>query len=112
YDTGLSAGDPAAARWLPIAEYRDGMFGDFGVSVDAGVLMRIDLYDGTIPTTAGVRIGDPRSAVESAYPAATVVEEYLTDIHVVTGPAGTLQIEVSRQPDDYVYWQPDEVEKV
>ena len=40
------------------------------------------------------------------------MEEYLTDIHVVTGPAGTLQIEVSRQPDDYVYWQPDEVEKV
>jgi len=56
YDTGLSATDPAAALWVPIPPYRDGVFGDFGVHVEAGVLMRIDLYDGTIPTTEGIRI--------------------------------------------------------
>jgi|GEM_PF-3742734 len=112
YDTGLSATDPAAALWVPIPPYRDGVFGDFGVHVEAGVLMRIDLYDGTIPTTEGIRIGDTRAAVEAAYPGATVVEEYLTDIYVVTGPAGSLQIEVARQPDDMAYWPATEVDRV
>lgn len=110
--TGFAAGSPEATLWVPIPAYRDGLYADFGVWVDGGVLNRIDLYDGTIPTTEGVRIGDSRADVTTAYPGATMVEEYLTDIYVVTGAAGTLQIEVARQPSDMVYWEAGEVDKV
>ena len=112
YGIGIGPGDPEAALWVPIADYRDGRGADFGVHVDVGVLSRIDVFGPAIPTTEGVRVGDSRADLEAAYPDATVVEEYLTDIYVVTGAVGSLQLEVSKQPDDMVYWQPDEVEKV
>lgn len=109
---GISSGAPEAALWVPIPAYRDGRDSDFGVWVDGGVLNRIDLYDGTIPTTEGVRIGDSRADVVAAYPGATLVAEYLTDIYVVTGTAGSLQIEVARQPTDTPYWDGTEVDTV
>ncbi|HWH97556.1 MAG TPA: hypothetical protein VNS80_04245 [Pseudolysinimonas sp.] len=112
YGIGIGPGDPEAALWVPIPAYRDGREGDFGVSVDGGVLNRIDLYDGTIPTTEGVRIGDTRADVVAAYPGATLVGEYLTDIYVITGVAGSLQIEVAHQPSDMTYWEPGEVDTV
>lgn len=97
YGIGIGPGDEAAALWVPIPAYRDARFADFGVSVFGGVLSRIDLdlSGPAIPTTEGIRIGDPRAAVEAAYPDATVVAEGLTDIYVVTGTHGTLQIEVT-----------------
>jgi hypothetical protein len=110
--TGIATGDPEATLWVPIPAYRDGRDSDFGVWVDGGVLSRIDLRDGTIPTTEGVRIGDSRADVVAAYPGATLVAEYLTDIYVVTGTAGTLQIEVARQPTDMPYWDGSEVDTV
>jgi hypothetical protein len=109
---GIGSGDPEAALWVPIPAYRDGRDSDFGVWVDSGVLDRIDLYDDTIPTTAGIRIGDSRADVVAAYPGATVVAEYLTDIYVVTGTAGSLQIEVAHQPTDMAYWDGTEVDTV
>lgn len=112
FGTGFAAGSPEATLWVPIPAYRDGLYGDFGVWVEAGVLDRIDLYDGTIPTTAGIRIGDSRASVVAAYPSATIVAEYLTDIYVITGSAGSLQIEVARQPTDMAYWDGSEVETV
>lgn len=100
---GLAPGDPAAARWIPIPAYRDGLSGDFSVDVDGGVLSRIDIgFTGpSIPTTAGIRVGDSRTAVEAAYPGATIVGTGLTDVFVVTGTHGTLQIEVSTSDP---YW--------
>jgi hypothetical protein len=97
FGIGVGPGDPAAALWVPIPAYRDARLSDFGVHVFADVLSRIDLdFQGpTIPTTAGIRVGDARSAVVAAYPDATLVGTGLTDIYVVTGAHGTLQIEVS-----------------
>ncbi len=112
YGIGIGPGAPEAALWVPIPAYRDGRDSDFGVWVDAGVLSRIDLYDDTIPTTEGVRIGDSRADVVAAYPGATMVADYLTDIYVVTGTAGSLQIEVAHQPSDMAYWDGSEVDTV
>jgi hypothetical protein len=103
FGIGVGPGDEAAALWVPIPAYRDARFADFGVHVFGGVLSRIDLgFQGpTIPTTAGIRVGDSRAAVEAAYPDAEVVSNDLTDIYVVTGTHGTLQIEVSTSDP---YW--------
>lgn len=109
YDAGITAGAPEAALWVPIPAYRDGRDSDFGVHVDGGVLDRIDLYDEAIPTTAGVRIGDARAAVEAAYPGASVVSEGLTDIYVVTGSHGTLQIEVTTADPYWAGFRPADV---
>lgn len=101
---GVGPGHPDAALWVPKAEYRDARFSDFGVTVFGGVLSRIDLEftHPTIPTTEGIRIFDTRAAVEAAYPDADVVGTGLTDIYVVTGSHGTLQIEVSTTDP---YWE-------
>lgn len=112
YGIGIASGDPEAALWVPIPEYRDGRFGDFGVHIGGDVLHRIDLWNDVIPTTEGIRIGATRAQLEAAYPDATSVEEYLTDIYVVTGALGTLQIEVARQPDDMTYWEASQVDRV
>jgi len=110
--TGFAPGSPEAALWVPIPEYRDELFGDFGVLVADGALGRIDVYNEAIPTTEGVRIGDRRDDVLAAYPDATVVEEWGTDIFVITGEHGTLQIEVARQPAEGPYWQDSEADRV
>lgn len=103
-DLGIGPGDPEAALWVPIPAYRDARFSDFGVTVFGGVLARIDLdfTHPTIPTTEGIRVLDGRAAVEAAYPDAEVVPTGFTDIYVVTGTHGTLQIEVST---DDPYWE-------
>jgi predicted small lipoprotein YifL len=67
----------------------------------AGPLTRIDLNAGDIPTESGIRFGDSRGAVEAAHPDAAVVPAVLTDVYVVPGSAGTLQIEVAA---DAGYW--------
>jgi hypothetical protein len=67
----------------------------------AGPMSRIDLNAGDIPTDAGIRFGDGRAAVEAAYPGAAIVSAPLTDIYVVPGSVGTLQIEVAA---DAGYW--------
>jgi hypothetical protein len=67
----------------------------------AGPMSRIDLNAGDIPTDAGIRFGDSRAAVEAAYPGAAIVSAPLTDIYVVPGSVGTLQIEVAA---DAGYW--------
>ena len=64
-------------------------------------MSRIDLNAGDIPTDAGIRFGDGRAAVEAAYPGAAIVSAPLTDIYVVPGSVGTLQIEVAA---DAGYW--------
>lgn len=100
--------DPEPGRWVALAEYDDPATGGagFGVALTPDdVLARIDVFDPAIPTTEGVRIGDPDTAVEAAYPDATVVREFLTDVYVVTGDHGTLQIEVARDTADLPgYW--------
>lgn len=75
----------------------------FSVTSDGpgGPMSRIDLNADDIPTDAGIRFGDSRAAVEAAYPGAAVVPSVLTDIYVVPGAVGTLQIEVSA---DASYW--------
>jgi hypothetical protein len=100
---GVGPGDPEAALIVPIPEYRDARFTDFTVDLFGGVVSRIDLEftHPTIPTTEGIRVFDSRAAVETAYPDAEVVGSGLTDIYVVTGTHGTLQIEVST---DDPYW--------
>lgn len=75
----------------------------FSVTSDGpgGPMSRIDLNANDIPTTAGIRYGDSRAAVAAAYPGAAIVATGLTDIYVVSGTVGTLQIEVSA---DASYW--------
>lgn len=75
----------------------------FSVASDgpAGPISRIDLNANDIPTDAGIRFGDTRAEVEAAYPGAAVVSAPLTDVYVIPGTVGTLQIEVSA---DASYW--------
>lgn len=111
---GVEAGDPGAGGWFIDPSYRlpaTPSFGGnpFGVGVDesaGNVVTRIDLYSADIPTDEGIRIGDSRAEVEAAYPGASVAESYLTDIFVISGPSGLLQIEVVSQstPDKADYW--------
>ncbi len=111
---GIVAGDPLAGAWVIDPAYivdpepfNTGATFGAGVDGDAGnVLTRIDLYSGDIPTDGGVRIGDDRADVVAGHPGATLVESYLTDIYVITGPTGILQIEVASRstPDEDLYW--------
>jgi hypothetical protein len=75
----------------------------FSVASDGvtGPMSRIDLNANDIPTDEGIRFGDTRAEVEAAYPGAAVVSAVLTDIYVIPGTVGTLQIEVA---DDASYW--------
>ncbi|HEX7835080.1 MAG TPA: hypothetical protein VF479_06385, partial [Pseudolysinimonas sp.] len=102
------AGTPEATRWRPIAAYDVGGYPTFGVAVTDGNLERIDLYDSTIPADGGIRIGDTLDAVTAAHPDASIVHSGLTDIHVVTGVRGTLQIEVARA-DSTGYWPASDI---
>jgi hypothetical protein len=109
------AGSPDATRWRPIALYGgDAETLMFGVAVTDGLLRRIDVFDPEIPTDAGVKIGDPDSSVTAAYPGASIVETDLTDVYVVSGDAGTLQIEVARERGlfDTPYWHADQADRV
>lgn len=110
FGTGFAPGDPQAALWVPIPAYRDGLYADFGAEVGDEVLLRLDLLGNDIPTTAGIRIGDHRDEVTAAYPGAAIVEEWGTDIYVVPGDHGILQIEVARQPTEGgAYWEDSDV---
>ena len=111
---GIVAGDPLAGAWVIDPSYivdpepfNTGATFGVGIDADAGnIVTRIDLYSGDIPTDGGVRIGDDRADVLAAHPSAALVESYLTDIYVVTGPTGILQIEVASRstPDEDLYW--------
>jgi len=99
---GIVAGDEAAPAWLIDPSYEvpptpNGQTTPFGVAVDetaGNAVRRIDLFTSDIPTDEGIRIGDTRADVVAAYPAAVVTASYLTDIYVIGGPTGLLQIEV------------------
>lgn len=113
-DWGIGPGDPGAELWRTDPDYAAtapayGPGAAFGVGVDrdTGVVNRVDLYSADIPTDGGVRIGDAGASIAAAHPGATVVPEYLTDIHVVAGALGTLQIEVAKNPPDMAgdYWE-------
>lgn len=111
---GITAGDPLAGGWFvdpayasPATPESSGQPFGVGINPDASnVLERIDLYTDQIPTDGGVRIGDDRADVVAGHPAAAVVESYLTDIYVITGTAGILQIEVASwsTSDKAEYW--------
>ena len=104
------AGSPEATRWRPIAAY---LVADqtFGVSVSGGTLERIDLFDSSIPTDGGVRIGDTSAAVLSGHPDAMVVPSDLTDIYVDAGTHGSLQIEVAKA-EGSGYWPAADIGRV
>lgn len=113
-ELGIAPGDPGADLWRTDSAYATtapayGPGTAFGVGVDrdTGIVNRVDLYSADIPTDGGVRIGDPGSSIVAAHPDATIVPEYLTDIHVVEGALGTLQIEVAKNPPDMEgdYWE-------
>lgn len=111
-EMGIAPGDPGAGLWRTDPSYAAtspayGPGSAFGVGVDGdtGAVNRIDLYSSDIPTDGGVRIGDDGATVAAAHPGAVVVEDYLTDIHIVTGSSGVLQIEVAKNaPDLGDYW--------
>jgi hypothetical protein len=106
------AGTPEATRWRPVALYGAPDTLLFGVSVTDGALDRIDVFGPEIPTDAGVKIGDPAASVTAAYPAAALVESAFTDVYVVTGTLGTLQLEVARARAGAGYWQPAQLDHV
>lgn len=100
FEAGIEPGDPQAARWVPIAIYQTEGFAPWSVDVADGVLWRIDLFDGSIPTDSGVRIGDSADAALAAYPDAMVSEQWATDVVVVPGTHGVLHIEIAREPEE------------
>jgi hypothetical protein len=104
---GVPDGDPAAARWVPIEAYETSEnWAPWGVVVNEGGLVRIDVFDESIPTDQGIRIGDSVDELLAAYPGVTPVDEYLTDVYVIPGTAGSLHIEVAKDPADMVgYWE-------
>ncbi|WP_294179280.1 hypothetical protein [uncultured Schumannella sp.] len=116
FDAGIVVGDPLAALWIANDLYRDANDSAyFGVNVEpGGVITRIDLFTFLIPTTKGVRIGDPDSVVFAAYPDATVITGDLTDLVVVEGEFGKLQLEIARENGlfDTPYWKPGEADTV
>ena len=81
---------------------------DAASSGPTGTITRIDLNARDIPTTAGIRFGDGRAAVEAAYPGVTVVDADLTDIYVVPGANGQLLVEVASDPSYWAGFRPDE----
>jgi hypothetical protein len=97
------AGTPEATRWRPVAAYLAGGDIPFGVSVAEGTLERIDVFGSAIPTDGGIRVGDTLAALVAAHPDASIVHTGITDIYVVTGDHGTLQIEVAT-PESTGYW--------
>jgi hypothetical protein len=111
-DRGVTADDPFAGIWIPDPLYAtdSAAYGPgyaFGMSATAeGLVERIDLYSSDISTDGGIRIGDPGEAVQGAHPSARVEAAPLTDIYVVEGRQGILQIEVARDsPDAADYWE-------
>lgn len=76
-----------------------------------GALVRIDLNSADIPTDAGIRFGSTRAEVLAAYPGASVQDGGLTDIVVVEGQVGTLQIELAKA-EPTGYWEADRVDRV
>ncbi|MBA4247206.1 MAG: hypothetical protein C0444_02780 [Microbacterium sp.] len=114
FEMGIVAGGEYAGAWLvdpfyelPPTPETNGQ--PFGISVDeaaGNVLQRVDLYTGDIPTDGGVRIGDDRADVLAGHPSAALVSGGLTDIYVVTGTKGILQIEVATRatPENDSYW--------
>jgi len=113
FEAGVKPGDPEAIRWVPIDAYQPRGYAPWSADVHDGILMRIDLLDGSIPTDKGIRIGDPGTAALAAYPEAAVVDEWGTDVLVVPGEHGVLHIEIARDPggDLAGYWA-DQVDKV
>jgi len=104
----IEAGDPLAGGWAPDPSYAESTFwGDsaFQVYVD-GTLRRLEVYGRTIPTSGGLHIGDPSSAVLVAHPdAQLVISGEISDVYVVHGTAGDLSIEVTVVPADMpTYW--------
>ena len=114
FDGGPTAGSPEAASWLPIEAYGVGENQTFGANVqEDGTVDRVDLYDGTIPTDRGLRIGDSRADALAAYPDAVVTHEWATDLLVLPGSAGNIHIEIAHNTGEAVgYWQPDQVDRV
>lgn len=105
--TGVWNADPSYASADPDG-YGPGTA--FTVASDApgGPISRIDLNANDIPTDAGIRFGDTRAEVEAAYPGAAVVSAVLTDVYVVPGAVGTLQIEVAADAGYWTGFRPNE----
>lgn len=114
FDGGPTVGSPEAASWLPIEAYGVDETQTFGANIqEDGTVDRVDLYDGTIPTDRGLRIGDSRADALAAYPDAEITHEWATDVLVLPGIAGNIHIEVAHNTGDAVgYWQPDQVDRV
>jgi hypothetical protein len=108
---GYVAGDPMAARWIPVADYNSPEL-QWSVDVHDGVLTRIDVHQPTVPTDRGIRVGDSRAAALAAYPDAVVVPQWGTDLLVLPGSNGVLHIEIAKEPADMAgYWQ-DKLDQV
>ena len=114
YDGGPTSGSPEAASWAPIDAYGTSGNQAFGVNVqDDGTVDRVDLYNDTIPTDGGLRIGDSRADALAAYPDAEIWHEWATDVLVLPGVAGNIHIEIAHHTGDAAgYWEPDPGDRV
>ncbi|CAN5489489.1 hypothetical protein BH09ACT4_BH09ACT4_09500 [soil metagenome] len=106
---GATPGTPEALRWRPIPLYFGSLYEYFGVEVSGGVVRRVDVFDDTIPTDAGIRIGDTRAAALAAYPDATITSNQLADILLITGDHGSLQVEIATNDP---YWDASQANHV
>jgi hypothetical protein len=114
FEGGPAPGSPEAAGWVPIDAYGIDEDRTFGVNVqEDGTFDRVDLYNDTIPTDRGLRIGDSRADALAAYPDAEISHEWATDVLVLPGVAGNIHIEIAHNTGDAAgYWQPDQVDRV
>lgn len=120
-ETGVAAGDPDAGAWLanyPRATTEAGTQDVFVLETHNGVPANpvdvIWVWAPGIHTDAGIQVGSTLSDVQAAYPHPTSLQHgAVSDVYVVTGTVGKLDIEVARSDSsDAGYWTADQAGKV
>jgi hypothetical protein len=105
FGAGVEPGDPEAIRWVPIDAYETAGHAPWAVNVLDGLLHRIDVFDSSIPTDLGIRIGDPAATALTAYSAFPVTDEEITQVIAVPGEHGVLHIELASTTGEWgTYW--------
>lgn len=121
-DLGITVTDPRAGVWqarYPDIQQPDGNVAPFIVVTSDGgrtsPISAIRVWGGGIHTAKGIHVGSTRADVLAAYgSSAKTVHGGLSDVFILTGPTGSLSIEVATQYSDggSNYWPDDQVDTV
>lgn len=110
-DLGYAPGEPYAGYWVSAGPEHS----FFALTADGREDGPVSYISAVAVTTAeGIAIGSTLEEVETAY--GDLVDEivvgWASDVYVIEGERGRLAIEVTREPDDGPYWEPDQVDRV